>query len=102
MSKLCQAGRHAFADGACTRKGCGATTTGDLFGAPLDASAGPLFGQGEADAAARGIAPEVLALARGGHLLRRADEARRAEVRAEVRASDSRPETFHSDADPGL
>lgn len=43
-SSRCAADRHAWhADGWCTRRGCTATRTRDLFGRPLDADAGPLF-----------------------------------------------------------
>jgi hypothetical protein len=58
-SKRCHAGRHAFEGGTCARVGCGATTTGDLFGAPLDESAGDLFSGLEAESAARGEVPRV-------------------------------------------
>jgi hypothetical protein len=65
-SKRCADGRHAFVGGTCSRVGCGATDTGDLFGAPLDASAGALFADLEAASAERGEAPKVNQTVTGG------------------------------------
>lgn len=51
-SKRCAEDRHAYGeDGSCTRVGCPATRTRDLFGRPLDAEAGPLFRDHEAPVA---------------------------------------------------
>lgn len=60
-SKLCAEGRHAWdADGWCRRRGCDATRTRDLFGRPLDASAGELFRDVEArDAGGDRVADEA-------------------------------------------